>query len=408
MSKKAFPAGVYAIAAANPHLSSWAVADLIIAAYPEYNRSRRTWGGFVRMRRVHDQRKPPKQPTPQPAKQEQEWDEKDKTATYRYLGTKRVTNLDEALAQSEVDLTVWEVERQKFNAWEVTMMGKDGVPIVNTNYQAALWFRRIERIVLTPPIVRPFRVVQVDAVQMWVIIGCVHRPFHNKHLWDLLLRFLQDNRSRISGIIINGDYLDLRSLSTHEEWMPKGVDLGVEYSDGRQGIMELETVLPPDARRIFHYGNHEDRYLRHLKGNTRYGSALPSPQEAMELHKYGYEVQTDWKDGYTQLGHRLQVFHGEFIGAVPAKDHLLAMPEYSCIFNHTHRVGSHTQNKQTAHNIGWLGDVTDPVFAYMSRRAKHKWMEGFGVAYLDAAGNHHVHTLQLDRGELFFEGKVYG
>lgn len=218
------PPGVYKIVDTHAEKNSYEVADLLLAAFPDIPRTRRQWSGFVRMRRRRESQKAT--PTPQPAKQEEEWNEKPDSASYRYLGTKRVTNLTEALAQSRVDLKVWEVERQKFNAWEVTLMGKDGTPIVSTNYQAALWFRRVERVIIAPPIVRPFRVVQVDAVQMWVIVGCVHRPFHNKTLWDILLRFLSDNRHRVSGIILNGDFADLRSLSTHEEWMPWARQLG--------------------------------------------------------------------------------------------------------------------------------------------------------------------------------------
>ena len=335
------------------------------------------------------------------------WEENNKEAIWEHNSTtKSLETLEDALEFCEADLEKYEVDRYIFNSWDVVMK-VDDTPVKRTNYQVKIWFKKIEKVVVKSPFVKPIVVKQSKGVQMWVVIGCVHRPFHNKELWGNFLQFLKDNSNKISGIIINGDYLDLRSLSSHEEWIPNGIDLSMEYSDGLEGIAEIESALHKDVSKVFHYGNHEDRFLRNKKDIRKYGSSLPSPREALRLDDKGWSVVEDWKDGYTKIGNSLEVFHGEYIGMNAAKQHLEAMPEVSCLFNHTHRFQSYSHNKQTAYNIGWMGDPNCDVFKYMMRRSKYRWTNGFGVVYIDEKGNHYVNPVKSEDNRIFFEGKLY-
>lgn len=338
---------------------------------------------------------------------EKYWEENSKEAVWEYNSTtKTLETLEEALEFCDADLDKFEVDRYVFNSWDVTMKIGD-TPVKRTNYQVKIWFKKIEKVFIKEPFVKPILVSASEDVQMWVVVGCVHRPFHNKALWYNLLQFLNYHSKKITGVIINGDYLDLRSLSSHEEWIPEGVDLSMEYSDGLQGIAEIEDAIKKSTKKIFHYGNHEDRFLRNKRDVRKYGSALPSPREALELDVRGWDVVEDWKDGFTKLGDKLEVFHGEYIGMNAAKQHLEAMPEVSCMFNHTHRFQSYSHNKQTAYNVGWMGDPEQDVFKYMMRRSKYRWTNGFGVAYIDPDGNHHVVPIKSEDSRIFFEGKLF-
>lgn len=337
------------------------------------------------------------------------WEEKGgREAVWEFNSTTtKLETLEDALEFCDADLDKYEVDRYIFNSWDVTMK-IDDTPVVRTNYQVKVWFKTVDKVSIESPFTRPIEVPSTDEVQMFVVIGCVHRPFHNKELWDNFLSFLENNKEKINGIIINGDYLDLRSLSTHEEWIPDGVDLSYEYSDGLQGIHEVESALTNNVKKYFLYGNHEDRFLRNKKDRRKYGSSLPSPREALELDDRGWEVIEDWKDGFIKLGKSLEVFHGEYVGMNAAKQHLEAMPEVSCIFNHTHRFQSYSHNKQTAYNIGWMGDPNNDVFKYMMRRSKYRWTNGFGVVYIDSDGNHFVNPVKSEDNTIFFEGTLYG
>ena len=337
------------------------------------------------------------------------WEESQESASYEYKGERSITTLDEALAFSDVDLNVWEVERHVFNSWDVSMKSADGSgAFKRTNYQVKVWFRRIEKVEVRKPEPRKVKIETTEAPQMWVIIGCVHRPFHDKIVWDKFLKFLFDNRKSITGVIINGDYLDLRSLSSHDDYIPEGIDLSVEYSDGLQGIQDIEDQLQKGIKKYFIYGNHEDRFFRDKNSIRKYGASLPSPHEALELPQRGWEIIEDWKNGYITLGNDLDVFHGVKVGMNAAKDQLNALPTRSHIFNHTHRFGSYSNKTNTAYNIGCMIDFESDAFKYVDRGVRAAWSKGFAVAYIDPKGNHHVNPIKIDKDKtFFFQGRVY-
>jgi len=337
------------------------------------------------------------------------WEESQESASYEYKGERSLTTLDEALAFSEVDLNVWEVERYVFNSWDVSMKNAEGTgAFKRTNYQVKVWFRRIEKVNVGKPEPRNIHVETTEAPQMWVIIGCVHRPFHDPVLWDKFLKFLFHNRKQITGVIVNGDFLDLRSLSSHDDYIPEGIDLSVEYTSGLQGIHEIESQLHKDIRKIFIYGNHEDRFFRDKNSIRKYGSTLQSPHEAMELPKRGWEVIEDWKNGYVTLGNNLDVFHGVKVGMNAAKDQLNALPTRSHIFNHTHRFGSYSNKTNAAYNIGCMIDFESDAFKYVDRGVRESWTHGFGVTYIDNKGANHVYPIKIDPDKsFFFQGRIY-
>lgn len=329
-------------------------------------------------------------------------------AEWEYKGETVITTLQDALKFSQVDLSKWEVERHVFNSWDVTMKDKDGNSFKRTNYQVKVWFIRKEDLVIKKPEYRHIQVDKKDALQMWIIIGCVHRPFHDKVLWDKFLRFIEDNKKHITGFIINGDFMDMRSLSSHEEWIPDGVDLSYEYSDGLQGIEDIEARLRKSVKKIFIYGNHEDRFFRDTKSIRKYGSSLPSPHEALNLEEKGWEIITDWKNGYVTLGKNLDVFHGVKVGKNAAKDQLEALPNRNHIFNHTHRFGTYSNQTNTAYNVGCMIDFDSDMFKYVDRGVREAWSHGFAVAYIDNNGNDHVYPIKIDNDKgFFFKGDVY-
>ena len=264
--------------------------------------------------------------------------------------------------------------------------------------------------------VKPFKpkVKKQGKYETWLVFGCVHRPFHDKKLWAGLMNLMHELLPNLSGIIINGDYVDLLSLSAHAKFdtILPGINLGVEYKDGLDGLLEIESVLGKrknQVKKIFHYGNHEDRYFRHIKGmdNAKYGNALISPVEGLRLHELGYEVQLDYQNGLTQLGEDLDVFHGHYFNQHAAKKHLDATNGKSVLFNHTHRFQMYSDGFHTGYNIGWLGDKGSKAFNYAPRFTKQGWTNGFAVVYVDADGQTMVNPVKCSGGRFFFGGRGY-
>jgi predicted phosphodiesterase len=336
------------------------------------------------------------------------WEQSNDGAFWKYEGYTSIRSLEQALEYCDADLDKWEVERYIFNSWDTTMKDVNGNPLTATNYQVKVWFTPKINLDIAKPKFRNIKVKSGKAQQMWVIIGCIHRPFHDKILWDKFLKFLEVEKENITGFIINGDYLDLRSMSSHEEWIPEGIDLSFEYSDGLQGINEIERRLHPRVKKIFHYGNHEDRFFRDKKSIRMYGGSLAAPHEALELKQRGWDIMTDWKNGYTTLGKNLDVFHGTKVGMNAAKDQLQALPRRDHIFNHTHRFGTYSNKTNTSYNTGCMIDFDADEFKYVDRGVRAAWSHGFAIAYIDEKMNSHVYPIKVDpdRG-FFFKGVAY-
>lgn len=334
-------------------------------------------------------------------------EERNDGATYSYSGSQSIQDLETALEFFAIDTDKFEVDKFQCNSWDVTNRhGK-----VYTNYQVKLFLKKIQQLVVPQPKVEPFLFHKgMSKAPMWLVIGCIHRPFHNEKVWYGLMQMIHEHKKNIQGIIINGDYLDLRSLSSHDDFIPEGLDLGIEYSDGLKGMLEIKEAFGKRYKhieKVFHFGNHEDRFYRYREELRKYGSTLITPEQALHLDEDGWEIQTDWKEGYTTLGNNTDVFHGIYYGTNPSKSHLDKAPTRNMIFNHSHRFSSFSNGKATAYNIGWLGDVNSEGFKYAHRFTRAEWQMGFGAVYLNNHGDSFVQPIRCTNEGFFFGGKSY-
>lgn len=80
------------------------------------------------------------------SEKEIKWDEKETTAEWNYSGDKIISNLEEALSFSKVDLTRWQVDRHVINFWTTTYKDKSGVAKQKENVQVKVWFKRVEEV----------------------------------------------------------------------------------------------------------------------------------------------------------------------------------------------------------------------------------------------------------------------
>lgn len=323
---------------------------------------------------------------------------------------KPITSEEELLDFFEVDRDKWIVSEWRCGAFDVSMkIGKKGeeVSVKRTNYTISAKF--IKKVPLVIEKSTPKRKISIEPsgdIQMFVAFGCTHRPFHNQVFWDGMMKCIEDYAPQITGIVNLGDFVDNRSLSTHEEWIPEGVDLGVEYSSGLQGVQDIQDVAP-DARKIAIFGNHCDRSLRNKSDLRKFGDTLMSMEDAVGYTKYGWEVLKNWKQDYVDLG-TARLFHGDMVGKSAAQSTLAAEPDMNSVFVHTHRFSIATNKRFGAYNIGWGGDKFSPAFDYMPRTQKNGWRNGFAVVYVLPSGQSLVVPIPADEaGAFFFQGKIY-
>jgi predicted phosphodiesterase len=248
-------------------------------------------------------------------------------------------------------------------------------------------------------------------LEKWLVVSDVHRPFHNKVLWSKLLQLIKDLGSSLYGIVLAGDFLDLYTLGSYNSESLanlSGLTLQDEYIDGLEGMDDLNKVLRKNAKKYFLFGNHEDRYFRHIKekDNAKYGGALLNPIEALYLYENGWEVKTDWMSDYFTLGEHLDVIHGIYTSIHSAKTHL-DKTNHSVMFGHTHRVQCYHSGNKAAYNIGGLYDIKSKGFNYMPRLQRQTWANGFAIVNINDEGEFYVEQVNVWNDCFLAEGKMY-
>ncbi len=215
---------------------------------------------------------------------------------------------------------------------------------------------------------------------------------------------------KVKGFHLIGDVLDLNSLSAHEpNKVPmEGITLGYEYKESNKFLDSFEEVLPQGIDKTFIWGNHENRWTRHVAdiNISKYADALPSPTEALKLKERGYTIYENWKEDYHFLGENLQLIHGEFCSKYPARTHVDRM-KASVIFVHTHRIDINYDGEKAGFNIGWGGDVNSSAFNYVSRLTKMNWINGFALVHIDEKGNYFTQVIPVFNNEFWYDGRLY-
>jgi hypothetical protein len=256
--------------------------------------------------------------------------------------------------------------------------------------------------------------IKIDTINepgLYISIGCVHHPFVLKPLWNAFLRYINDHRNEIKGILIGGDFLDLNSLSNHDKGMIpiQGITLDYEYNSGNKALDDLDNAMGRnDYTKFYLFGNHEDRYFRTMRdvNHSKYGSSLLSPVAALKLRERGFNVLTDWKNDSIKIGPYLEVVHGEYINQHPAKKHIDAYRK-SVLFYHTHRISSYLEGQVAGYNGGWMGDKNSPAFGYAPRGMRSSWNNGFNLIHLDENMYFHIQQIIWYNNRFYINNKIY-
>lgn len=243
---------------------------------------------------------------------------------------------------------------------------------------------------------------------MYLVLGCVHAPFVNKLFWNAMLKLAKERKNDISGLVLNGDFLDLHSLSAYDKGQVaiKGINLGTEYEGGRKYLNSILDVLNSDIYKGWIRGNHEHRYYKYMKNvdNSKLGGALQSPENALKLKEKGFDIYLDWVNDEIQLGD-LTTIHGEFCNVHCTKKYIDVFKK-NFLFNHTHRSSMFREGEHVAYNGGSMGDFNSPIFNYATKAMKKTWSNSFSVATL-YKGKAFVEQPVWNENHFVYGGKIY-
>lgn len=215
-----------------------------------------------------------------------------------------------------------------------------------------------------------------------LIIPDVHRPYHDKRAWDLVLGIGAKIKPQV--VVSIGDFMDFYAVSSHSKDPSRARQLDEELQDGHQGLDELEQLDAED----YHYiaGNHEDRLTRYLQDKAPELFTVIDIPKLLRLDERGWQY-TPYK-AFTQVG---RVHYTHDVGAAGRNATFKALDtfQHSVITGHTHRmqyivegnaIGEHKLSAQ----FGWLGDRSKVDYMQQVNVNKN-WALGFGVGYLEPA-----------------------
>lgn len=249
-----------------------------------------------------------------------------------------------------------------------------------------------------------------DLSGLHILLPDAHFPEIHWPTWRAILDFL--NRNKVRGLTWTGDQLDLSEISHHNRDNPglRGKGALRANLDGFADLLDaLDSLLPPDAHKVWHRGNHE-RFVQDLyEANPELESML-DVEEHLKLTERGYITYKLGK--MSELG-KLGIIHGDSVGS--GKYIAAKVVETYCrpmVFGHVHTASSATKvgaasktDKWMAWSLPTMGTV-NPAFA---RNRPNAHTNGFGIVELRPDGNFNLYTVITDSetGEFSYGGQLY-
>jgi len=231
-----------------------------------------------------------------------------------------------------------------------------------------------------------------------LVLADIHIPHHDVHALTLALQVGKDFGANT--IILNGDFLDMHSLSSFVK-DPEAADLPKELEMGRHMLYAIRKQFP-DAKIIMKEGNHEDRMGRYLSNKAP--ELLRLTECRLDVLLRLMDVGADWVDRKQPIyfGH-LNILHGhEMAGAGssvnPARSmYLKAM---ACVLSaHNHQTSQQVGKTLRDTNItcwtqGALCQLHPQFMPY------NKWNLGFTLLERTDGDNFMLYPKRIINGEV--------
>jgi len=240
-----------------------------------------------------------------------------------------------------------------------------------------------------------------------IAVGDIHYPYENKKAIKILFDIAKDvDPDYFIGI---GDFLDMNMISVYSNNKPRRIEnqtLHKDYEGFQKNILDpLENILKPDCKKVFIYGNHEDRINNYLDYYPTVRGVI-EPENNLEL--------SDWKiipyRQHYKLGNTIFT-HGIYHNQFHAKKHL---DTYGCniIYGHLHTHQVYT--RQTPVDNDPITSMSLPCMCnlnpHYAKDLPNKWENGFLVFYKD--GKYQYNNVISIKGKsqpkTYFNGVLYG
>ncbi len=248
---------------------------------------------------------------------------------------------------------------------------------------------------LTPIVnpVRPAKKATGETSDYAMVIGDMHFPMHCQKTLDVFLTCVEELSPRT--IILNGDTLDLLSISRYPKDIRHNYSLLEERNAYHSFLNDLETVAG-NAEIIETQANHsgnstEGRWWRYLSEKIGELASLPEIRDILSYERVfmgEYSGIVDLVD-YVEVVPNFIVTHGDVVrskGGASARG-MMDKLFTSVMHNHTHRFGSTAQRipsigkRKEQQLYAWENGCAcslNPVYA-----SAPNWQQGFSIIGLD-------------------------
>jgi hypothetical protein len=238
-----------------------------------------------------------------------------------------------------------------------------------------------------------------------LIVPDVHRPYHSKVGWNLLMqvgRFLKPKH-----LIVIGDFADFYSCSSHDKDPSRANRLEEELVDVDEGLNDLDSLGAEHKEYV--EGNHENRSWRQIIKHSPSLAGLVTTEKLLKLKERGWAF-TPYKR-HTSLG-AVHYTHDVGSSGRNATFKVLDTYQHSAVTGHAHRMqyiveGNAVGEVKLSAMFGWLGDVDQVDYMHVAN-ARKNWCLGFGVGYYDPSSGFSylvpvpiVHSTCMVNGRLF-------
>lgn len=247
-----------------------------------------------------------------------------------------------------------------------------------------------------------------------VVIADAHVPHHDPQAWGCALGLIRDLKP--TRVVINGDFLDLESLSQHPKSRPDLAKLAEEFYAGNLALDSLQHAAG-SADVVYLEGNHCARARRWEAAFGQLDGLLKVPVGLYIEPREEYRKSTADLRGIRWVPLHLQPFtigavsylHGVFENIHHAHAHAVHLgPRCSTkhlITAHTHALQvACSPSGHTAWACPWLGDPSSPAFSYTKGRPR-PWSHG--VLVVEEAGESvTVSPVAIVNGRAVYGGRV--
>ena len=246
----------------------------------------------------------------------------------------------------------------------------------------------------------PYRITVAKRTRC-LVLGDIHVPYHDLPALQAALK--EGQRQKCELILLNGDTLDFYALSRFSK-DPRARSAKSEIELVNQLLDAIDDLFPR-ARKIFKFGNHDERYDHYLAARApELFSVLAeqaSLEKLLELDSRGWECVQDKRPIY--LG-KLPVIHGHeyptpVLGPVNAARGLFLRTKTSAATNHHHQSSEHSEptikgQMITTWSFACLCGL-HPEYARFN-----KWNHGAATVDLRPDGNYSVHNFRIHDGQV--------